>query len=178
MVTGTRMGLLERPPPAALRFAYAGAAAHESAVLHGLAAAYEGLFRLETDFPVHGRAAYRHVLKPDKWIAFNGTGWMAQHESALGSRNGVLLLCDASCATPDQSTAVWKVTPSWKPEPGLQCVGMTAEEARVASHSLQPRSSHHPPLYAPTRSSTSSRHPGRRVRGALQPVGRRDAVQR
>ena len=123
--------MVARPPPAALRFAYAGAAAHESAVLHGLAAAYEGLFRLEPDFPVHGRAAYRHVLKPDKWIAFNGTGWMAQHESALGSRNGVLLLCDASCATPDQSTAVWKVTPSWKPEPGLQCVGMTAEEADV-----------------------------------------------
>ena len=48
---------VHRPPPAALRFAYAGAAAHESAVLHGLAAAYEGLFRLEPDFPVHGRAA-------------------------------------------------------------------------------------------------------------------------
>ena len=32
-------------PPAALRFAYAGAASHEGAVLHGLAAAYEGLFR-------------------------------------------------------------------------------------------------------------------------------------
>ena len=122
---------LHRPPPAALRFAYAGAAAHESAVLHGLAAAYEGLFRLEPEYPVHGRAAYRHVQKPDKWIAFNGSSWMAQHEGALGSATGVLLLRDASCATPDLSAAIWKVTPSWKPEPGLQCVGMTAEEADV-----------------------------------------------
>jgi len=102
--------MVVRPPTVALRFAYAGAAAHESAVLHGLAATYEGLFRLEPDFPVCGRAAYRHVLRPDKWIAFNGTGWMAQHEGALGSRNGVLLLCDASCATPDLSAAIWKVT--------------------------------------------------------------------
>lgn len=110
-VCGVRGKLMVvRPPTVALRFAYAGAAAHESAVLHGLAATYEGLFRLEPDFPVRGRAAYRHVLRPDKWIAFNGTGWMAQHEGALGSRNGVLLLCDASCATPDLSAAIWKVT--------------------------------------------------------------------
>ena len=43
-------------PPAGLRFAYDGAAYHEGAVLTGLAAAYEGLFRLSTR-EVNGKPA-------------------------------------------------------------------------------------------------------------------------
>ena len=117
-----------RPPPAALRFAYAGARPDESAVLHGLAAAYEGLFRLDARL-VKGRPAYRHVLKGDRWIAFNGSAWMAQQESALGSEAGVLLLKDAACPTPDASRAVWRVTPGWKPDPELRCIGMSEVEA-------------------------------------------------
>ena len=101
---------VSRPPPAALRFAYDGAAYHEHASLHGLAAAYEGVFRLVPNRPVNGRPAYRHVERPDKWIAFNGSGWMAQAESALGTERGVLLLRDGSCSTPDLSDASWKVT--------------------------------------------------------------------
>ena len=137
---------VHRPPPAALRFAYAGAAAHESAVLHGLAAAYEGLFRLEPDFPVHGRAAYRHAQKPDKWIAFNGSGWMAQHEGALGSQTGVLLLCDASCATPDLSAAIWKVTthgrlPS-RPHPHLRPRPRPRQSSSSLVSSLPPADAH------------------------------------
>ena len=126
-----------RPPPAALRFAYAGARADESAVLHGLAAAYEGLFRLQQR-QVNGKPAYQHILKPDKWIAFTGSGWMAQQESALGSQNGVLLLRDATCATPDLSRAVWKVTPNWKPDPQLRCLGMSAEEADLYEEMSNP----------------------------------------
>lgn len=45
------------------------------------------------------------------------------------------------------------MTPSWKPEPGLQCVGMTAEEARIAIHLLTPAPIHlctYPPIYPAT----------------------------
>ena len=115
-------------PPAGLRFAYDGATYHESAVLHGLAAPYEGLFRLSTR-PVNGKPAYRHALRSDRWIAFNGSGWMAQIESALGTKVGVLLLKDKRCATPDASPDCWHSSPGWKKEPGLRVVGMSAQEA-------------------------------------------------
>lgn len=138
MPTATSRSVASRPPPpAALRFAYAGARPDESAVLHGLAAAYEGLFRLDTRL-VNGRPAYRHVLKGDKWIAFNGSAWMAQQESALGSDTGVLLLKDATCPTPDASRAVWRVTPGWKPDPELRCVGMSEEEAARYEAEMNP----------------------------------------
>ena len=90
----------ESAPPAGLRFAYDGAAYHEGAVLHGLAAPYEGLFRLSTR-EVNGKPAYRHALRRDRWIAFNGSGWMAQNDRALGTKSGVLLLKDTRCVTPD-----------------------------------------------------------------------------
>ena len=119
-------------PPAALRFAYDGAASHEGAVLHGLAAAYEGLFRRVLGRDVHGKPAYRHVARGDKWVAFNGTsGWMAQLESNLGTTKGVLLLKDTKCISPDQSTACWHVTPGWKPDRGLKVIGMSEAEAAV-----------------------------------------------
>ena len=63
---------------------------------------------------------------------------MAQQESALGSQNGVLLLRDATCATPDLSRAVWKVTPNWKPDPQLRCLGMSAEEADLYEEMSNP----------------------------------------
>ena len=115
-------------PPAGLRFAYDGAAYHEGAVLTGLAAAYEGLFRLSTR-EVNGKPAYRHALRSDRWIAFNGSGWMAQNESALGSKVGVLLLKDRRCATPDASPLCWHSSPGWKQEPGLRVIGMSEDEA-------------------------------------------------
>jgi curved DNA-binding protein CbpA len=115
-------------PPAGLRFAYDGAAYHEGATLNGLAAAYEGLFRLSTR-DVCGKPAYRHALRGDRWIAFNGSGWMAQNESALGTKVGVLLLKDKRCATPDASPLFWHSSPGWKQEPGLRVIGMSEEEA-------------------------------------------------
>ena len=115
-------------PPAGLRFAYDGAAVHESAVLHGLAAPYEGLFRLSTR-EVHGRPAYRHALRGDRWIAFNGSGWMAQNESALGTKAGVLLLKDKRCFTPDQSPLCWHSSPGWQMQEGLRVVAMSVQEA-------------------------------------------------
>lgn len=116
-------------PPAAVRFAYEGADTHEAAVLHGLAAAYEGMFRRDDEREVNGRLAYRHIVRKDKWIAYTPSGWMAQQESNLGLPKGVLLLKDKRCASPDQSTATWHVNPGWRPEPGLRCVGMSDEEA-------------------------------------------------
>ncbi|KAL1526488.1 hypothetical protein AB1Y20_015198 [Prymnesium parvum] len=124
--------LASRPspaPPAAMRFAYDGADATEGAVLHGLAAAYEGLFRLERGRLVHGRPCYRHVERRDKFIAFNGSCWMAQGEACVGSSRGVMMLRDASCATPDLSGATWRLTPGWNAEPGLRCLAMSEEEA-------------------------------------------------
>ena len=103
-------------PPTALRFAYDGAATHEAAVLHGLAAAYEGLFR-RSERDVNGKPAYRHVVRGDKWIAFTPSGWMAQQEGSLGQPKGVLLLKDKRCVSPDQSSATWHVNPGWKAEP-------------------------------------------------------------
>ena len=88
-------------PPAALRFAYEGASSHEAAVLHGLAAAYEGLFRRAAGRDVNGKPAYRHVVRGDKWIAYTPSGWMAQQEGSLGLPKGVLLLKDKRCVTPD-----------------------------------------------------------------------------
>ena len=117
-----------RPPPAAIRFAYNGANTTEGAVLHGLAAAYEGLFRLQSGRLMHGKPTYRHVSRPDKWVAFNGRGWMGQAEGMLGGTSGVLLLSDTKCQTPDLSDASWKVTPGWKTEPGLRCIGMSELE--------------------------------------------------
>ena len=116
-------------PPAALRFIYDGADYHESARLHGLATAYEGLFRLVPDKKVKGRPAWRHTTRPDKWIAFTGSGWMAQLESALGTARGVLLLKDTSCETPDQSRRSWHVSPGWKEEPGLRVLAMSEDAA-------------------------------------------------
>ena len=115
-------------PPAGMRFAYDGAAYHEGAVLHGLAASYEGLFRLSTR-EVHGKPAYRHALRRDRWIAFNGSGWMAQNESALGTKQGVLLLKDKRCFTPDASPLSWHSSPGWKPQPGLRVIAMSEQEA-------------------------------------------------
>lgn len=118
----------DRAPPAGLRFAYDGAAYHEGAVLHGLAAPYEGLFRLSTR-EVNGKPAYRHALRRDRWIAFNGSGWMAQNDRALGTKSGVLLLKDTRCATPDVSPLSWLCSPGWHEQPGLRVVAMSAEEA-------------------------------------------------
>ncbi|KAL3932172.1 MAG: hypothetical protein SGPRY_000810 [Prymnesium sp.] len=117
------------PPPAAIRFAYEGADPTEAAVLHGLAAAYEGLFRLESERRVNGRPCYRHVARRDKFVAFSGRAWMAQGESSLGSERGVMMLRDANCTTPDRSGAQWKLTPGWVVEPGLRCIGMSEAEA-------------------------------------------------
>lgn len=99
-----------RPPPAALRFAYDGAQYHEHATLNGLAASYEGLFRVEPAKQVNGRPAWRHTARPRQWIAFNGSGWMAQQESALGTETGVMLLRDGGVASPDLSEKSWKVS--------------------------------------------------------------------
>lgn len=107
-----------RPPPAALRFAYDGAEFHEHAQLHGLAASYEGLFRLVPDRLVNDRPVWQHHLCPKHMIAFNGSGWMAQLESQLGTAMGVMLLRDGGCASPDLSDKSWKVTPGWKVEKG------------------------------------------------------------
>eukprot|EP00900_Chrysochromulina_parva_P026457 jgi/Chrpa1/8445/Chrysochromulina_OHIO_Genome00017452-RA len=107
-----------RPPPAALRFAYDGAEFHEHAQLHGLAASYEGLFRLVPDRLVNDRPVWQHHLRPKHMIAFNGSGWMAQLESQLGTAMGVMLLRDGGCASPDLSDKSWKVTPGWKVEKG------------------------------------------------------------
>lgn len=115
-------------PPAGLRFAFDGAAYHEGAVLHGLAAPYEGLFRLSKR-EVHGKPAYRHAVRGERWIAFNGSGWMAQNESALGSKSGVLLLKDKRCRTPDASPLSWHASPGWQVQPGLRVVAMSEQEA-------------------------------------------------
>ena len=127
-----------RPPPAALRFGYDGAKHHEHATLHGLAAKYEGLFRLAPDREVNGRPAWRHVDQPKQWIAFNGSGWMAQNESALGTETGVMLLRDGGCADPSLSDKSWKVTPGWKVERGLRCIAMTADEADTWEENANP----------------------------------------
>ena len=80
---------------------------------------------------VHGKPAYRHVARGDKWVAFNGTsGWMAQLESIFGTTKGVLLLKDTKCIRPDQSTACDN-TPGWKPDRGLKVIGMSEAEAAV-----------------------------------------------
>lgn len=118
-----------RPPPAALRFAYDGAGATEGAVLRGLAAAYEGLFRLAPGRVVNGRPAFRHVERGDKWIAFSGSGWMAQDERALGTTKGVLLLKDMHAESPDASRGAWYGPPGWVKMPGLRCLGMSDDEA-------------------------------------------------
>ena len=87
--TASEVGLPPPPPavlsapPAAVRFAYDGAGRTECAVLHGLAAAYEGLFRLEKGRLVNGRPCYRHIERRDKWIAFSGSAWMAQGAFSL-----------------------------------------------------------------------------------------------
>jgi hypothetical protein len=78
---------------------------------------------------VNGKPAFRHALRSDRWIAFNGSGWMAQNESALGTKVGVLLLKDKRCATPDASPDCWLSSPGWKKEPGLRVIGMSAQEA-------------------------------------------------
>ena len=117
--------------PPALRFAFEGAEAHEHATMHGLAAAYEGLFRLD-ERQVNSRPAWRHTIKPDRWIAYNGSGWMGQGETLLGTDRGVLLLRD-TCETPNLSVSTWRVTPGWAPLPGLRCVAMTAV-SRGISH--------------------------------------------
>jgi len=114
-------------PPPALRFAFEGAASHEHATMHGLAAAYEGLFRMDERL-LNGRPTWRHTIRPDRWIAYNGSGWMGQGESLLGTDRGVLLLRD-KCQTPDLSGSVWLVTPGWAPLPGLRCIAMSEEEA-------------------------------------------------
>ena len=148
--------------PPALRFAYEGARADEHAVLHGLAAAYEGLFRLCTS-EVNGRPVWRHTLKPDKYIAFNGRrpplthmpsrtpsraltrvrmlhgrSWMAQGEQALGTAVGVLMLPDSRAPTPDASDATWKVTPGWQAAAGLRCLAMSEEEASAWESNSNP----------------------------------------
>ena len=115
-------------PPAGMRFAFDGAAHHEGAVLNGLAAAYEGLFRLSTR-EVNGKPAYCHAVRRDRWIAFNGSGWMAQNERALGTKSGVLLLKDRRCATPDASPLSWHTSPGWSAQPGLRVVAMSEAEA-------------------------------------------------
>ena len=112
--------------PHAVRFAYEGAAEHEYATLHGLAAAYEGYFLL-TARPINGHPTFQHHEREDKWIAFNGKAWMGQNESMLGTATGVLQLRDA-CDHPDLSRETWLVTPGWKPLPGLRCVAMTEED--------------------------------------------------
>ena len=112
--------------PHAVRFAYDGAAEHEHATLHGLAAAYEGYFLL-TARPINGHPTYQHHEREDKWIAFNGKAWMGQNESMLGTATGVLQLRDA-CDHPDLSRETWLVTPGWKPLPGLRCLAMTEED--------------------------------------------------
>jgi Holliday junction resolvasome RuvABC ATP-dependent DNA helicase subunit len=57
---------------------------------------------------VNGRPAYQHTSDATLWIAFDGNGWMGQHESSLGKGEGFLFLTDPAAASPDVSTMTWK----------------------------------------------------------------------
>ena len=100
------------------------------AELKGAAADYLGVYRLVEGLRINDRPAWRHSVRTDRWLAYDGwDAWMCQPECVLGESKGELQLIappeSAGAESPERAAdgEVWSaaVDGGWLDEPTLRC---------------------------------------------------------
>ena len=145
------------------------------AELKGAAADYLGVYRLVEGLRINDRPAWRHSVRTDRWLAYDGwDAWMCQPECVLGESKGELQLIapqeSAGAESPERAAdgGVWSaaVDGGWLDEPTLRCRPLCTYEdldaaerraqAVAAARDVRARlDGRHPDLGAPSSAAPS-----------------------